>query len=277
MTDTPLFLGRGFTAGKDLLEPFVLLDGDKFRMFMRCGRRDKGTLCTATSVKGESWKMHSDFVLKQPRYPKKPVFTAGGFGSPHVVLSQGVYHVWFTHTVVGEFSGTNRRTSSIRYISSADPTDLGQEHLLMVFRAKQPWMDLMVSAPSITGSGSHMEIVFTGGSSAGIGRANGQFRPRAAEATEVSKNSRTQTAVTSSDVHISNGGNGFTTVKIGSVEMSLAPLPAGQFMMGSQDDVEGRDPDELYHSVVISNGFKLGVTEVTQAQYLAVMGTNPSP
>ena len=51
------------------------------------------------------------------------------------------------------------------------------------------------------------------------------------------------------------------------VTMKLVLIPAGKFMMG-----EGNDK----HEVAISNPFYVGVTEVTQAQYEAVMGTNPS-
>jgi formylglycine-generating enzyme required for sulfatase activity len=53
----------------------------------------------------------------------------------------------------------------------------------------------------------------------------------------------------------------------GGVMMKLVLIPAGKFMMG-----EGKDQ----HEVTISKPFYVGVTEVTQAQYEAVMGTNPS-
>jgi len=53
----------------------------------------------------------------------------------------------------------------------------------------------------------------------------------------------------------------------GAVTMKLALIPAGKFMMG-----EEKGP----HEVTISKPFYMGVTEVTQAQYEAVMGTNPS-
>jgi len=61
------------------------------------------------------------------------------------------------------------------------------------------------------------------------------------------------------------------------VKMNLVLIRAGRFMMGSPDSEEGHRSDEgPQHEVTISKPFYLGVTEVTQAQYEAVMGTNPS-
>ena len=53
----------------------------------------------------------------------------------------------------------------------------------------------------------------------------------------------------------------------GGVTMKVVRIPAGKFMMG-----EG----ETQHEVTLSKPFYMGVTEVTQAQYAAIMGTNPS-
>jgi formylglycine-generating enzyme required for sulfatase activity len=63
----------------------------------------------------------------------------------------------------------------------------------------------------------------------------------------------------------------------GGVTLPLTLVPAGKFVMGSPDSEQGRVPNEgLQHEVTISKPFYMGVTEVTQAQYEAVMGTNPS-
>jgi len=53
----------------------------------------------------------------------------------------------------------------------------------------------------------------------------------------------------------------------GKVTMKLALIPAGKFMMGEEKD---------QHEVTLSKPFYMGVTQVTQAQYEAVIGTNPS-
>jgi formylglycine-generating enzyme required for sulfatase activity len=54
-------------------------------------------------------------------------------------------------------------------------------------------------------------------------------------------------------------------------------IPAGEFQMGSPDGEAGRSSDEgPVHRVVIAQPFWLGQFEVTQAQWEAVMGANPS-
>ena len=61
------------------------------------------------------------------------------------------------------------------------------------------------------------------------------------------------------------------------VKMRLVLIPAGKFMMGSPATEAGRGSDEgPQHEVTISKPFYMGVLEVTQEQYEAVMGVNPS-
>ena len=52
--------------------------------------------------------------------------------------------------------------------------------------------------------------------------------------------------------------------------------PPGTFLMGSPEDEEGRDDDETQHEVTLTRGYWLGETPVTQKQWTAVMGDNPS-
>jgi formylglycine-generating enzyme required for sulfatase activity len=62
-----------------------------------------------------------------------------------------------------------------------------------------------------------------------------------------------------------------------SIGMTLRLIPAGEFLMGSpDDDSEAYPPEKPLHRVRITKPFYLGVCEVTQAQYKAVMGNNPS-
>jgi formylglycine-generating enzyme required for sulfatase activity len=56
----------------------------------------------------------------------------------------------------------------------------------------------------------------------------------------------------------------------------MVNIPAGGFTMGSPTSEENRDSDESQHRVEITQGFYLSATEVTQAQYELVMGSNPS-
>ncbi len=61
-----------------------------------------------------------------------------------------------------------------------------------------------------------------------------------------------------------------------SVVMPFAFCPRGTFRMGSPSSERGRSSDEKQVSVTLSGDFWMAKTEVTQAQWQAVMGTNPS-
>lgn len=54
------------------------------------------------------------------------------------------------------------------------------------------------------------------------------------------------------------------------------PINPGQFTMGSPDDEKDHKNDEFQRSVTIAKGFEMQATEVTQLQYVLVMGKNPS-
>jgi formylglycine-generating enzyme required for sulfatase activity len=57
----------------------------------------------------------------------------------------------------------------------------------------------------------------------------------------------------------------------------MVVIPPGEFWMGSPDDEEGRCSDEgPRHKVTIGYSFAVGKNPVTQAEWLAVMGNNPS-
>ena len=61
-----------------------------------------------------------------------------------------------------------------------------------------------------------------------------------------------------------------------SLGMEFVWIPAGNFLMGSPEDEEGRDDDERQHEVRISEGYWMKKHEVTQGEWEAAMGTNPS-
>jgi formylglycine-generating enzyme required for sulfatase activity len=65
----------------------------------------------------------------------------------------------------------------------------------------------------------------------------------------------------------------FLTTKVGQIK--LKRIPAGRFVMGSSEG-QGLPSEHPRHEVRISRAFYLGVCEVTQAQYRAVMAENPS-
>lgn len=59
-------------------------------------------------------------------------------------------------------------------------------------------------------------------------------------------------------------------------DTNLVFIPPGTFVMGSPTNEASRTPDETQHTVVLSRGFWMGKFEVTQAEYLNVVGSNPS-
>jgi len=61
-----------------------------------------------------------------------------------------------------------------------------------------------------------------------------------------------------------------------SIGMKLTLIPAGEFLMGSPaDEAHRRDAEGPQHKIRITKSFYIGVTEVTQGQWLAVMRTKP--
>jgi len=68
----------------------------------------------------------------------------------------------------------------------------------------------------------------------------------------------------------------FTEKISNGVTLEMVSLPAGEFLMGSPDsDPDAWDSEKPPHQVKV-NSFAIGKYPVTQAQYQAVMGTNPS-
>ena len=74
------------------------------------------------------------------------------------------------------------------------------------------------------------------------------------------------------------GRTKYITLDLGDgVTMELVNIPSGTFMMGSPETEQDRESDEgPVHQVTLSQPLYMGVYEVTQRQYQAVMGTNPS-
>jgi formylglycine-generating enzyme required for sulfatase activity len=74
---------------------------------------------------------------------------------------------------------------------------------------------------------------------------------------------------------IENGSLAIVEIKsrIGSLEISMVRIPAGTFRMGSSAGAENEKP---IHTVTLSHAFWMGKYPVTQAQFEAVMGRNPS-
>lgn len=60
------------------------------------------------------------------------------------------------------------------------------------------------------------------------------------------------------------------------VVLEMASIPPGGFMMGSPEDEPNRFEEEIYHAVELTHGVYMGKYVVTQEQYLAVTGQDPS-
>ncbi|MBM3765729.1 MAG: hypothetical protein FJW32_10085 [Acidobacteria bacterium] len=62
------------------------------------------------------------------------------------------------------------------------------------------------------------------------------------------------------------------------VTMEMVYIKPGTFMMGGESKTDGRFEcvEQPHHEVTLTKGFYLGKYEVTQAQYEAMMGSNPS-
>jgi formylglycine-generating enzyme required for sulfatase activity len=58
--------------------------------------------------------------------------------------------------------------------------------------------------------------------------------------------------------------------------MTFVLLPPGTYLMGSPESEAGRYENETQHQVVLSDGFYMQSTEVTQGQWRTLMGNNPS-
>ena len=70
--------------------------------------------------------------------------------------------------------------------------------------------------------------------------------------------------------------NGTSSTYTNSLGQTFNLLPAGTFTMGSPSDEPWREPDETQHQVTLTQPFYMQTTEVTQAQWETVMGSNPS-
>lgn len=61
-----------------------------------------------------------------------------------------------------------------------------------------------------------------------------------------------------------------------SIGMKFIEIPTGSFMMGQDPNFEDGDSDELPRHKVDVESFYIQTTEVTQSQWVSIMGNNPS-
>ena len=87
--------------------------------------------------------------------------------------------------------------------------------------------------------------------------------------------------VAGGDSKTNNSPNHLTVDLGGSIKLEMVLIPAGEFLMGSPDsdkaaDFPDCDNEKPQHRVRITKPFYLGKYQVTQEQWQAVMGKNPS-
>jgi len=67
-----------------------------------------------------------------------------------------------------------------------------------------------------------------------------------------------------------------TEAIVAALEKEMVLIPAGKFVMGSPESEKGRLNSETQHEVTLTKPFYLGKYEITQDQWEAVTGDNPS-
>lgn len=85
-----------------------------------------------------------------------------------------------------------------------------------------------------------------------------------------------ETPSTKSSANKSGPSGKLFTERINGIEVKLVSVPGGTFVMGSPTSEAGRDQDEGPQNSVTVQSFYMSQYEVTQAQYQAVMSTNPA-
>jgi len=79
------------------------------------------------------------------------------------------------------------------------------------------------------------------------------------------------------DVNSAGGKRGKFVLRLGEgVLIEFVWIRPGKFNMGSPFDENGRKLNERQHEVTLTKGFWIQTTELTQAQWKAVVGPNPS-
>ena len=73
-----------------------------------------------------------------------------------------------------------------------------------------------------------------------------------------------------------NGPEASAEVVVNSLGMRMVLVPPGTFRMGSPPGESLRQDEEVPHRVTLTRAFRIAATEVTQGQWLALMGWNRS-
>jgi serine/threonine protein kinase/formylglycine-generating enzyme required for sulfatase activity len=78
------------------------------------------------------------------------------------------------------------------------------------------------------------------------------------------------------EVRMAQPEQNYVLMLFGNIPLDLIWIKPGTFIMGSPKEEIDRQDDEALHRVKLTKGFWIGKYEVTQGQWEALMGTNPS-
>jgi formylglycine-generating enzyme required for sulfatase activity len=121
-----------------------------------------------------------------------------------------------------------------------------------------------------------MVVVFLGGCG-GSDSDNSPPRPDTPPPAEKRQATKTDTSPPAGQRQIVKAEKEITVDLGGAVKLELVLIPAGEFQMGEPDsDKDANDWEKPQHRVQITRPFYLGKYLVTQEQWAAVMGNNPS-
>ena len=154
---------------------------------------------------------------------------------------------------------------------------------------KEPQSAAQTSAnqPTVLGEGTRKPTVTTMAPKTSNGKSHKMLYALAAAVVVVlcalgiwalTSNSEEQTTNSVEQAQNNTGQGGpYKTFTVNGVSFDMAKVEAGTFTMGATDgDVDAYGWEKPAHQVTITKDYYMGKTEVTQALWTAVMGSNPS-
>ncbi len=134
-------------------------------------------------------------------------------------------------------------------------------------RGQQAWLRGLLGLAMVVGVVSVVAVV--------LSLANRHERRTENAARKLSDKDQKETAPGSVATQDAKDGGEIADSFINDIDLKLVRIPGGTFKMGAPTDEIGNGDDERQHEVALSP-FHLGVYEVTQKQFRAMMGYNPS-
>jgi len=280
---TAALFDEGEEGKLGLSDPSVAYHQGVHYLYARRGTSRRAKLSLHTSADGVRWERKKMTVTP-------PIGSSRmDYGSPHVRVSKGQFLLWL---LMGRPSRNDDQSSSdpdkvhgsgLLFVSTPDPTVIDLSHRPTALKpGRVDYKSLRVDGPCAVYEGGELALYFHArgdGNPGAIGRAFSAYLPTSeqdaagADATDRDLQAIPKEPTDSAHLLPIAGGE---LLLLGTIQHSMLHIPAGEFVMGSPLDEEGRQLDEPQHHVTLTRPFLLGDTEVTQAMYAAVMGSNPA-